>query len=283
MRYIDIHSHILPGMDDGARDIEESLLMAAMAERDGIEAMVATPHVIKGVFDNNKEDILDKVGALNEIIKEKGINLRVFAGAEYRLESDLPQRLADGELLTINDTGRYLLIELSDVMVPEYTSRILYELQMQGVTPIIAHPERNSIFAKLPQLLLAFTQRGILAQVTSTSITGLFGRRAAKAANKMLADGSVQILASDAHTSNKRAPLMSEAFRSVERQWGAQYAQLLGCENPEHIISGQVVKHVRPPRKPTLSNTIQRSLQHLMPTGNGAGRYRSETTKMRSH
>lgn len=262
MEFIDIHSHILPGMDDGSRSISMSVEMAQVALTDHIGIMVATPHIKTGKFDYNKKYIIKRVDELNQQFKRNGIGLQVLPGAEYYLEPDLPQRLADGELLTINNTGRYLLIEMPSIMVPEHTDRTLYEIQLQGVIPIIAHPERNEVLAKRPDLLSAYSQRGVLAQVTSTSITGLFGRRVAKAAIKMLADGSVQIIASDAHTPNKRAPLMSEAYHIVERLWGAQYAQVLGCDNPRHIIYGRGIEHVRSPKKPTLSDTIQRSLQH---------------------
>jgi len=244
-----------------------SIEMARVALTDHIIIMVATPHIKSGRFDYSKRYILQRVDELNQHFKRNDVGLQVLPGAEYYLEPNLPQRLADGELLTINNTGRYLLIEMPSIMVPEHTERTLYEIQLQGVIPIIAHPERNEVFAKRPEILSAYSQRGILAQVTSTSITGLFGRRVAKAANKMVADGSVQILASDAHTPNKRAPIMSEAYHAAERLWGAQYAQMLGCDNPRHIISGRGIEHVRSPRKSTLSDTIQRSFQHLMSIG----------------
>ncbi len=267
MDFIDIHSHILPGMDDGSQSISMSIEMARVALTDHIIIMVATPHIKSGRFDYSKRYILQRVDELNQHFKRNDVGLQVLPGAEYYLEPNLPQRLADGELLTINNTGRYLLIEMPSIMVPEHTERTLYEIQLQGVIPIIAHPERNEILAKRPDILSAYSQRGVLAQVTSTSITGLFGRRVAKAANKMVADGSVQILASDAHTPNKRAPIMSEAYHAAERLWGAQYAQMLGCDNPRHIISGRGTEHVRSPRKSTLSDTIQRSFQHLMSIG----------------
>lgn len=273
MEFIDIHSHILPGLDDGSQSISMSIEMARVALTDHIGTMVATPHIKTGRFDYSKRYILQRVDELNQHFKRNDVDLQVLPGAEYYLEPDLPQRLADGDLLTINNTGRYLLIELPSIMVPEHTERILYEIQLQGVIPIIAHPERNEVLAKRPDILSAYSKRGILAQVTSTSITGLFGRRVAKAANKMVADGSVQILASDAHTPNKRAPLISEAYHAVERLWGDQYARRLGWQNPKDVISGRAVEHVRPPRKTTLSDTIQRSFQQLMSTGDGGGRH----------
>lgn len=244
---IDLHAHILPGVDDGAKTVEDSLAMAEVAVKDGITMLVATPHVIKGTFDNRKEDILKNVENLNKILKENGIDLPILPGAEYYLEPDLPQRLIDEELLTINNSGLHLLIELPSTLLPENTEHILYDIQLQGVTPIIAHPERNLILARYPKLLESYTDRGILAQVTSTSITGLFGSRVRKTALNFLQRGAAQIIASDGHTAHGRAPLLAKAYHEVESRWGTQYAQTLAFENPHRIIMNQRVPAAPPP------------------------------------
>ncbi|RDV84794.1 tyrosine-protein phosphatase [Ammonifex thiophilus] len=150
---IDIHTHILPGLDDGAEDLEEALSMARLALADGVTALVATPHVIRGSFFPSRQEILETVSLLNERLAEQGLPLRVLPGAEYRLEPDLPERLAKGELVPLNDAGRYLLVELPSTFVPPYAERVLYELQLQGVTPILAHPERNAELCRRPELL----------------------------------------------------------------------------------------------------------------------------------
>jgi len=275
MEFIDIHSHILPGLDDGSQSISMSMEMARVALNDHIGMMVATPHIKTGRFDYSKRYILQRVDELNQHFKRNDVDLQVLPGAEYYLEPDLPQRLADGELLTINNTGRYLLIELPSIMVPEHTERILYEIQLQGVIPIIAHPERNEVLAKRPDILSAYSQRGILAQVTSTSITGLFGRRAAKAANKMVADGSVQILASDAHTPNKRAPLISEACDYIESRWGTDHAYALAVNNPLKVLHGQDIRVIHSPPKIHLLETFSLSWRKRKEVQGEQHRYQS--------
>jgi len=249
---IDLHVHILPEMDDGAKDIEHSLAMAQIAVQDGITTLVATPHVIKGAFDNSKDTILENVGNINKCLDRAGIPLQVLPGAEYHLEPDLPRRMAAGELLTINDTGRYLLIELPASMVPDYTGRVLYDLQLQGVTPIIAHPERNAGFEREPEILKNFISRGVLAQITSTSVTGLFGNTAKKTALKFLKEGYAHLIASDAHSSHGRSPVLSFAFQELERRWGTDYARTLTSSNPRLIIEGQPVQPFIPPKSHSL-------------------------------
>ncbi|MEA4924841.1 MAG: CpsB/CapC family capsule biosynthesis tyrosine phosphatase [Syntrophomonadaceae bacterium] len=246
---IDLHTHILPGVDDGAQTVEESLAMAAIAIKDGITMVAATPHVIRGVFDNGKQDILAKVDQLNQCLASEGMSLTVMPGAEYRLEPDLPQRLADNELLTINNSGCYLMVELPADLIPENTERVLYEIQLQGVTPIIAHPERNHVFNRHPEILQSYVERGILAQVTSTSITGLFGRSIQKAALNILAAGACQIIASDGHSASKRAPLLAQACREIGYRWGTQYAQTMVNVNPDRIINGLPIPANPPPAK----------------------------------
>lgn len=246
---IDMHVHILPGVDDGAQEITDSLAMAEVAVKDGISMLVATPHIIRGLFENRKEDILADVKRLNRSLEDSGIDLPILPGAEYFMEPDLPQRLADGELLTINNSGLYLMIELPAALVPENTDQVLYEIQMQGVTPIIAHPERNHVFARHTEKLQSYAERGILLQVTSASITGLFGRSIQKAAFNILEAGACHVLGSDGHSVKGRAPLLSRACQEIARRWGAPYARTLAFENPQRIIMGQSVPSVLPPSK----------------------------------
>ena len=249
---IDLHTHIIPGLDDGAKDLEQALAMAEVAVKDGITILAATPHVISGVFDNSKSHILQAVKELNQLLVSKNIPLQILPGAEYHLEPDLPHRLADGELLTINDTGRYLMVELPAMIVPDYTGRILYDLQLQGITPIIAHPERNIGFAREPELLQGFVARGILAQITAGSITGLFGKPARKTALRFLKEGYAQLIASDAHSDHGCPPILSLACKELEHLGGSDYAQTLTYQNPRLIIEGLPVKPCIPPKSESL-------------------------------
>jgi len=241
---IDIHNHILPGLDDGAASIEEALQMAAISEADGVSTVVATPHVIAGLYDNTRQQIQKAVGFFNSILSEKGSLLQVLPGAEYRLEPDLPQRLCEGQLMTLNDTGRYLLIELPLVFVPDYTEELLYEIQLQGVIPILAHPERNPELGRNPGLLLSLVQRGVLAQVTAGSLLGNFGRTAKRAAYKMFETGQAQVVASDAHSARRRSPALTAAAREIGIRWGAAFVQDVFSTYPRRIVDGEPVEPI---------------------------------------
>jgi len=249
---IDLHAHILPGFDDGAKDQETSLSMARQAAKDGITSIGATPHVINEVYSYNRERILEAVEGLNQFLDENGVPVHILPGAEYRLEPDLPQRLDRGELLTLNDSN-YLLVELPATFIPSYTERVLYELQLQGITPIIAHPERNAGFAGDPSLLFQLVSKGVLVQITAGSLTGMFGRTVQKTAFLFLNSGLSHLIASDAHSSSHRTPVLSVAARAVEHRLGAGAANCLVLDNPRRIIESRGISlsglpELRPPR-----------------------------------
>lgn len=249
--FIDLHTHILPGIDDGAQTMAAALDMAKVAWQDGITNVVATPHM-RGASPYTKADLITRVDALNRELAQDGIGIAVLPGAEYAFEPDLPQRLAAGKLLTINDKGCHLLIEFPSLLIAETTEQILYQIQLQGVTPVIAHPERNYTFSKYPQLLEGLIRRGMLAQVTSASLTGWFGSEVKKNAGRFIQKGLIQVMASDGHTTVGRAPLLSTAYNEVSRQWGERYAGCLVCENPRRIIAGCSVETDLVPNKPNL-------------------------------
>lgn len=240
---IDIHSHILPGIDDGASSLEESLAMARIAVDDGIRVMVATPHVITGLYPNTREVILAAIGKLQRVLLENDISLSILPGAEYHLEPDLSKRMARGELLTVNDAGRYLLVEPPAALVPEYTGKVFYELQLQGVTPIIAHPERNVDFAREPDLLHELVSHGALVQITAGSLTGLLGSAAAATARAFLKQGCVHFIATDAHTAgDHRAPVLSDAAKEAVRLADEEEGQNLVTGNPARAIRGERIE-----------------------------------------
>lgn len=241
MHLIDIHCHILAGIDDGAQTVDESIIMAKAAMQDGIKIIVATPHVQSGIFDNRKSTILEKVRKLNMELKALGIDILVLPGAEYRLEANLPQRLADGELMTLNNKGRHILIEFPSNLIPPFAENILYEIQLQGVTPIIAHPERNTAIIGCPDIMIAYTKREILAQITSASITGFFGKSIEKAAWKLMNSGAGHFLGSDGHSPTGRKPLLSKAFREVEKRLGSDYSELVANRNSNLMLRGHYV------------------------------------------
>jgi protein-tyrosine phosphatase len=251
---IDIHSHILPGLDDGAGSLEDALAMARYAVAEGIRQMVATPHVTTGLYPNNRETILAAIVQFRRVLLEKEIPLEVLPGAEYHLEPDLPRRLVQGELLTINDRGRCLLVELPAALVPDYTAAVFYELQLNGVTPVIAHPERNAGFIREHLLLHQLVERGALVQITAGSLVGVFGSKVAAAARAFLEQGCVHFIASDAHSCTGRLPLLVPATVEALRLLGEEQGHILVTRNPhravqgEHIEAGEI-REINPARR----------------------------------
>ncbi|NLB53751.1 MAG: hypothetical protein GX808_12575 [Syntrophomonadaceae bacterium] len=242
---IDIHIHILPGFDDGAADTQTALDMAQIAASGDVHTIIATPHVIAGVSNYTAADIVSAVDELNLLLSKKNIPLLVLAGAEYYLESDLPQRYAAGELLTLNNS-QYLLVELPFAQMPVYTAQVLYELQMLGITPVIAHPERNSSFINRPQLLGELVDRGNLVQVTSGSLLGNYGQTVKKTARYFLTQGWIHAVASDAHSVKKRPPQLLPVARELNKMGGSTCTKLLLSDNPLKIVEGKPVQSLPP-------------------------------------
>lgn len=236
---IDIHTHILPGIDDGAKDIEESLKMAQIAANDGITRIIATPHVITGLYENKKQDIIKAVAILNTQLTKQHIPVEILPGAEYRLEPELPRQLSRGELLTLNNSGRYLLVELPDAFIPKYTEDVLYQIQLQGITPVIAHPERNMILCKDPGRLKELILRGMTAQVTTSSITGAFGTQPRKSGLYFIKQQLIHIIASDAHSCSGRIPELKACSQIITQRFGQQTSRVFFRENPERICSAK--------------------------------------------
>ncbi|HWQ75600.1 MAG TPA: CpsB/CapC family capsule biosynthesis tyrosine phosphatase [Syntrophomonas sp.] len=245
---IDIHTHILPGFDDGAKDLETALQMAAAAAADGVDCVIATPHVITGAFDYSREQIAAAVADLNHELKARQIPVEILPGGEYRLEVDLPARLREGRVMTLNDSGAYLLVELPASLLPPDYERVLYDIQLQGVIPVIAHPERNQVIMRHHDILARLTERGIKAQITCASVTGSFGRQIQKCSRRLLEQDAVHFLASDAHTiSGHRGVGLAEARDEIKRRYGENYARALSEDNPARLLKGRDIPAL-PPR-----------------------------------
>lgn len=237
---LDMHVHILPGLDDGSPHLEESLAMARIAVEDGIDTIIATPHVMKGIYNNSRTTIIEAVQELQQKLDAQNIALTLKPGAEYYLEPDLPDKLAGGELLTLNN-GPYLLVELPSASVPAYTSRVIYELQLQGIIPVLAHPERNAGFMSQPELLREYAGKGILAQVTTESISGALGKTVQKTALKFIRENLVHFVASDAHSASRRIPVLSPAVQVMKRHYNDETILRLVQTNPAALASGQEI------------------------------------------
>lgn len=232
---IDIHSHPLPGVDDGARSMDVAVEMCRLAAQDGTTHLVATPHSnYVFAFD---PDLNRKL--LAELQEQVGEKPKLLLGCDFHLSYDNIQVCAqNSKNFTINQTS-YLLVELPDQFIPEHLSRVYYDIQVAGIHPIITHPERNLLLQRKPHLLEHWVSMGCLVQVTAQSYTGGFGSKAQKYAQKLLDAGTVHFFASDAHDTKRRPPLLSPCYRKLAQEKGEEIADLLMNKNPEAVINGQ--------------------------------------------
>ena len=252
---IDLHCHILPGLDDGPSSVEESLAMCRIAAQDGIRTIVATPHMLNGMFPVYREDVIEGVGGMSRALAEASIPLQILPGADVHLDRSVPGCLERGELITVADLGRHLLLELPRDIVPEGTGELLFQVQLQGVTPIITHPERNIAIQQNPALLNDLVRAGSLTQITAGSLTGMFGARVRRCALRLLTSGTAHLVSTDAHNTGRRSPRLSEARRVVEEEMGREEAERVFLERPTKILEGV---HVEAPEPLTDSDRPRR-------------------------
>ena len=241
---IDLHSHILPDLDDGAATWEDSLEMARMAVADGIRTMVASPHLFRHravnlAEANPKGAILDKIREFKQKLAAAGLDLEILPGCDFPLCFEGLQLLENNEILTVNAGGRFLLFEFPDSSLPPATEDICFRLTSKGIIPIITHPERHFIFMEMPRKLQRLIDLGCLVQLTAASLTGGFGRQVARAAREMLRKGYCHILASDAHSPSYRPPLLSKALEAASSLVGQARALAMVTTTPEKIIKGE--------------------------------------------
>ncbi|MCY9017904.1 tyrosine protein phosphatase [Priestia megaterium] len=236
---IDLHCHILPGIDDGASNDELSLKMAREAVLEGIHTIVATPHHQNGRYFNEKKDIIQYVQELNESLKREQIPITILPGQEIRLYGEILDDYQEEKILTLNDTGKYLFIEFPSSQVPHYAERLLFDIQSKGMIPIIVHPERNSRLLEEPDLLYKFVTNGALAQVTAASVTGHFGKKIKRFSHQLIQSNLVHFVSSDAHNLEGRSFYMREALEVIESEHGQDTVYTF-LENAQYVIQGQM-------------------------------------------
>ncbi|WP_155667078.1 tyrosine-protein phosphatase [Ornithinibacillus caprae] len=241
---IDIHSHILPGIDDGAKTFTDSLVMAQAAVKQGIHTILATPHHQNGKYINEKPDITSLVKKLNEELQKESIPLTVLVGQETRIHGDMIHELETGKMATLNDT-KYVFVEFPSSQVPRYAKQMLFDMQVAGYTPIIVHPERNQQIMEQPSILFDFVQKGALTQVTAASIVGKFGKNIKKFSHQLVDANLTHFLASDAHNTTSRGFVMREAYQVLRNEHG-NAAFYMFMENTQFLIEGQNVIREQP-------------------------------------
>lgn len=236
---IDLHCHMLPGIDDGSKSMAQSLAMARIALEDGIRVAVLTPHHLNGVYSNPASQVHQAVGALREALFEAGIGLKILPGSELHLVPELPEELAAGRAMTIANLGKAVLVELPVHTVPMGAEYILEQIMALGLQPVIAHPERNSQLRQDSDMLADWISMGCLGQITAQSCTGQFGPQVCQTAEKMIRRGLIHVIASDAHRDRRRIPQISPGRAQLTAWTNEATARLLAETYPENLVNGE--------------------------------------------
>lgn len=239
--FADIHCHILPGIDDGAADLKTCLQMATIAVDDGITTIVATPHQLGGFSQNRGEEIRQLVQQTQQAVNAADIPLRILPGADVRIEPNMISAIRRGEVLTLADQSRHVLLELPhELYFP--VEPVLDQLHAEGLQGILSHPERNAGLLARPKLVEDLVQHGCLMQVTAGSLLGTFGPASLQMAEWMLANGLIHFLASDAHGARSRRPLLRRSYERACELANETVARMICCENPLRVVQGEPVK-----------------------------------------
>lgn len=240
-RVIDIHNHILPGVDDGAKSLAEALAMARIAERDGIQVVVTTPHHFPAEGGPVVQQARTRVAELQANVQGQGLSLALETGQEIMAAPEVPQRLQEGDAVPLAGT-RYLLVEPPFTSYPPYVEEVLFQLQLRGYAPILAHPERCAGIQENPEIVERLVERGVLMQVNTGSLLGHYGLESEKTARALLERNLVHVLATDAHNpEGVRVPVISEGVRAAAGIVGEERAWEFVTTAPEAILRGLAV------------------------------------------
>ncbi|MGA1863948.1 MAG: tyrosine-protein phosphatase [bacterium] len=250
---IDLHCHILPGMDDGAENIEESVTMCHIAYKDGIRTIVATPHTMNGIFINEIDYIVAEVEKLQNVLITKKIDMLIIPGADVHINYNLLELISDGKAMTINNNGRYILLEFPHHQVPPRISEFVFKLKLNKIIPVFTHPERNLAIQKDLNIILRLVELGALTQITANSLIGEFGPDASLCAVEMLKNNLAHIIASDAHSSKFRSPVLSHSVVKAARITGQKWAEAMVTDIPGAIIAGEDIPDLPAPITPKRS------------------------------
>jgi protein-tyrosine phosphatase len=260
---IDLHCHMLPGIDDGAPDRQTAVAMARCAVADGIRVTACTPHIYPGMYENTRAGIERAIEALRQVLAEEGIELQLVIGADTHLAPDLAGGIRDGRVPTLNNS-RYLLLEPPHHSVPPRFEESVFALRAGGIIPVITHPERLSWIETHFPVFERLAQAGAWMQLTSGSLTGRFGKRPQYWGEKMLDLGMVHILATDSHHIDRRPPLLAEGREAAAKRVGEEESWNLVLHRPQGILNDcQPETLPALPQRPIESKRGQRVWQRL--------------------
>ncbi|MEW5900991.1 MAG: CpsB/CapC family capsule biosynthesis tyrosine phosphatase [Acidobacteriota bacterium] len=244
---IDLHTHILPDWDDGAKDQTEAIKMCHLAHRDGIRALVSTPHLYRMTKHGDSMEVLKvRMAVLAEL--RGRLPVEVYPGAEVFVHPEMVENIKKHGL-TINRSN-YVFVEFPAEFIIPGVKDLFFKLMLAGLIPVISHPERNAVFAERPSLLYDLIKMGSFAQVTAMSIVGEFGPQTKKTAEVFLKHNLVQLIASDAHDADRRPPRLSDGVREAAKLVGKEKAQAMVTEVPRAILENRAVADYGEPENP---------------------------------
>ena len=242
---IDLHCHILPGIDDGAADDKTALEMARIAVRDGIQCIACTPHIYPGVFENDRATILAQRERLQGLLEANDIGLELSYGADTHLVPEVLSGLTEGRIPTLNGS-RYMLLEPPHHVAPLHFKESVFNLVAAGYMPLITHPERLTWADEHYDDFVDLAREGVWIQITAGALTGRFGRRALALAEQMLEDGIVHVIATDGHNLKSRPPLLQEGVAAAARLVGREEAERMVSERPLAVLDDRPPAEVTP-------------------------------------
>jgi protein-tyrosine phosphatase len=235
---IDLHTHILPGVDDGVKTMDDAVLFARMAAGDGVKTIVATPHYREGFYINTREDVVAGVAAVNERLKSEGVPVSVLPGAEVHVSADIIERIKSGHAPTLADNGRTVLFELSMSQYPIDLENLVFRMRLAGLQILFAHPERIRYFQDDVSRYESVIRLGSYGQITSGSVSGTFGPDVQEFSEEITRKGLVHVVASDAHNTRGRPPVLSAAVDRLASWVGLDVARRMADDIPRTLLSG---------------------------------------------
>lgn len=241
---IDIHAHILPGVDDGPSHWDQSLALIRQGAEDGIRGAVCTSHVLDNLDAGLEQILTDRFIELKKRVEAAGIEMALWLASEIYCQARFEHT---SPVATYNNAGKYSLVELPLGQIPRESGEFFFKLSLNGITPILAHPERNRMLNGDPETAWDLYRKKIFFQINAGSITGQFGRDAKKNAFLYIENGLAAFVASDCHHASKRPMVLSEARKVVSAKWGEATAVNLFEINPLKVVSGEEIEYTDPP------------------------------------
>ena len=233
---IDLHAHILPGIDDGAQTIDEALKIARAARKAGFCAIAATPHRLEGVYDVSEETVIDAFEKLQNAIKKEGVDITLYRGAEYYLDDRFLPLLEQGKMVGLGGS-KTLLCELPMMRIPPYFADFAFRMRLKGYTPLLAHPERYNDIVRKPKRARELVEKGFLLQVNLGSFSGLYGRTVRKTARFLIEDGLVTVAASDVHAPKYTEKIYDQGMNDLVKFVGEQAFKELSILGPQRLLN----------------------------------------------